>query len=118
MLESQPPSSPPIVPGAFGINPARNLPSIWPTVIGVIEIVVGSFGVLAYGCGGTLGPVMQSFMMNMMKQMKQQSNPIMDAQSAVMAKYQVYQITNALVLAAIAIILIVAGIALVKRRRW
>src|SRR5262245_11795285 len=53
-----PPPGPPTQPGAY--RPYRP-PAAWPKVIGIIAIVLASFGLVCGGCGLLARPLMTSF---------------------------------------------------------
>lgn len=108
------PTGPLIAPPVqAGIVPVR--PTTWPMVIGVIAIVIGGIGILSNGCGGLLGPLIQSQMAGMFPQ---GSNPMLDIQVTIGKKYLWFQIGNALTLTALGILLIAAGVGIIRRRSW
>src|SRR5687768_9797165 len=59
--------------------------STWPTVIGVISIVLGSLGVVSYGCCGTFGVLIGPMMMNMAP--AEEIDPASKAQMDVMQQF-------------------------------
>src|SRR5262245_34323988 len=82
-------SVPPISPGAM---PARQ--SSWPTVLGVIAVVIGSLGVIGQGCLGALGLILQPVMFNAMRTAAKNNSAMFDAQAQVTARFLPFQIAN------------------------
>jgi len=104
-----PPSSeiPPTLPDALAA-PKRK--STWPTIIGVIAIVFGILGILVYGVCGIVGQFFGGQFMSMM------NTPDADAQIAAMEQYKWLNVGVGLLQAILAVLLLVAGIAMTRRR--
>ena len=99
--------SPPIEPGALGTGtPAPT----WPKPIGIIAIILGSLGVL----GGFWGMVAPKVMATMAANMP----PEMAGQFDVMNDFAGWTIASSLAGLVVAVALLVAGIGVLKQRRW
>lgn len=83
--------------------------SKWPTVVGTISIVLGSLGILCYGCN-SVSTIFQPMMVNMLPP-DQQPPP----QPAAIMAMSIAQYCG---LALLGIWLLVAGIGLCKRSAW
>ena len=111
VIPSAQPVAPPIKPGALA-TPQR--PTNWPMVIGTIAIVFGSGGVLI-GLWGTAAPLGMRFFEWAMEQ--SQPSPIVDRQVAVMQAWLPWTMVSSLLATAIAILVLLGGIRLTKRKR-
>lgn len=99
--------SPPIEPGALGTGtPAPT----WPKPIGIIAIILGSLGML----GGALGMVAPQVMGTMASKMP----PEVAGQFEVMDDFAGWTIASSLAGLVVAVALLVAGIGVLKQRRW
>lgn len=107
--------SPPRPPQHPGELPAQQ--SAWPSVIGIIMIVLGSLGVAMYACGGVFTVLMPA-LMGAAASSGAQSDPILAAQTDVTQRYLVWNLVNSIVLLALGIMLLTAGIGLLRRRAW
>ena len=111
IIPSAQPVAPPTQPGALA-PPQR--PANWPTVIGTIAIVFGSGGILVglWGAASTFG-------MRFFEWVMEQSQPsgIVDRQVAVMEAWLPWTVGSSLLATAIAILLLLGGIRLNKRKR-
>jgi hypothetical protein len=84
-------------------------------VLGVIAIIIASLGILSNGCGGVVAPLVQA---QMAKMVPPGSNPILDAQVAIGKKYLWFIIINAATMTGLGVVLLSAGIGMVRRRPW
>ena len=99
--------SPPIDPGAMGSStPAPT----WHKPIGIIAIIVGSLGVLN-GCWGTVAP-------KVMTMMAPNLPSEMTGQFDVMNDFSGWTIASSLAGLLVALALLVAGIGVLRQRRW
>ncbi len=99
--------APPTEPGLAAI-PAE--PSAWPKVIGIIAIVLGAAGFL----GGLYGALSPLFLEAMLKVMPPGQEAILE----VARDFAVWTVASSLVGVVVAVVLLVAGIGLVRRRQW
>ncbi len=110
-LPSAQPVAPPTQPGTIA---APQRPGNWPTVIGTIAIVFGSGGILVglWGAAST-------FAMRFIEWALEQSQPsgVVDSQVAVMEAGIPWTVASSLIATAIAILLLLGGIRLNKRKR-
>lgn len=83
--------------------------SKWPTAIGTISIVLGSIGLLCYGCN-SLSNIASPMFSGMIPPEQRPPDP-----PAHLAAIQISQLCIAFLLS---LWLLIAGIGLVKRRRW
>lgn len=90
-------------------------PSKWPTVIGVISIVLASLGLLC-GCAGYFQVPLQRWGLKMQSQ-SGQPDPLAEAQIKIAEQYQMLTIILLTIGMVITLWLLVASIALVRRRR-
>ena len=90
-------------------------PKTWPTVIGVIMIIVASLGLLQNVCGGIVGVLMPALIQSMPAEAA--DDPSFKAQIEIGKRFLPFQIANAVVLLALGVLLLMAGIATVKRKR-
>ncbi|MCH8152385.1 MAG: hypothetical protein IH830_08445 [Planctomycetes bacterium] len=97
--------TPPVEPGEI---PHR--PSAWPMVIGVIAIIFGSLAILQ----GCFGAVSSLFMSSLSGFMPAEQATMLDA----MEGLKPWMIIGAVLTLALGILLLVAGIGLVRRRAW
>ncbi len=97
--------TPPVEPGEI---PHR--PSAWPMVIGVIAIIFGSLAILQ----GCFGAVSSLFMSSLSGLMPTEQATMLDA----MEGLKPWMIIGAVLTLALGILLLVAGIGLVRRRAW
>lgn len=108
-----PPLTPPIQPGPLarpaGYSPYSSPIPVWPTVIGILAIVLGSLGLLG-GIWGAVSPlVMKTLFQNMAV------DPDMPYFSE---KWTQWTIMSSVVSGAVAVVLIVAGAGMLKRTAW
>jgi hypothetical protein len=104
------PVAPPMQPGQIPMPEQR---STWATVIGVIAIVLGSGGILS-GCWSLASPFVFDFFRNMIPPGQATGMEVMDA----IDEWRSWTIINSLLTIAVATLLLVVGIGLLKRRRW
>ncbi len=107
MIFTDQPSTPPRQPGALGV-PSR--PSTWPTVLGVIAIVLGGLGALG-GCWGVVAvPLMEAFLGT--------------APGGTVPGVALYQgwtwwiMLGSAITTCLAVLLLVSGIGMLKHLRW
>ena len=84
-------------------------PSVWPTVIGTISIVLGAMGLLCYGCGAIwemLGPLLANVV----------PPEVLGPQPQ--GVFLVYWIASHCVALLLSLWLLVAGIGIAQRRAW
>jgi len=105
---SQPPT-PPREPGALSMESG---PSSWPTVLGVIAIVLGGLGCLG-GCWGALSPLFIRGVLKMVPQ-AQMPGPGLDQ----FKEWGPWITISSLIGVPLAVLLLASGIGLVQRRRW
>ena len=108
-----PPPTPMTPPTDAGAIPPK--PSSWPMVVGIIAIILGAGGILAYGCGGLIGNVGMVFVSNWMRSTGV-VDPVQQAQMEVLRDYLAWNIVNSLFSTGLSILLLIAGIGLVRRR--
>ena len=106
------PSVPPMAPGPI---PQTHPTSRWPKVIGIIAIVLGSFGALG-GCIGMFGPMFT----DMIKEVAegQPGTAATVVQFEVAAEWATWTIVQSICGLAVGVVLILAGVGLLKRRGW
>lgn len=111
--QTPPPLTPPIQPGPLarpaGYSPYSSPIPVWPTVIGVVGIVLGSLGLLGAIWGAVAPLVMKTLFPNMA------ADPDMPHFSE---RWIQSTIISGVVSSAVAIILIVAGAGMLKRTAW
>ncbi len=105
------------VPGPADVPPtqpgpivAREVPSNWPSVLGVIAIVFGALGTLG-GIWGALSPLFIDWMADRMP-----ANQAAAMEAA--GEQMTWTVVLSLAFTALAIGLLIAGIGLLRRRRW
>jgi hypothetical protein len=103
--------TPPQYPGAVPTQP-----STWPTVIGILMIIIGSIGLLIYGCGGAVSTIMPSILSGAANSPNANQDPVTVAQLTFYRTYLPWNIGNAVVLIAQGALVLVAGIRLLRRR--
>ncbi len=110
-IPSAKPVAPPIQPGTIA---APQRPANWPKVIGIIAIVFGSGGTLL-GLWGAVAP----FGMRLFEWAigQSQSSALLHQQFDAMRPWLPWTVVSSLVRAAVAILLLLGGIRLTKRRR-
>ncbi|MHC4443904.1 MAG: hypothetical protein ACYTF1_02960 [Planctomycetota bacterium] len=102
------PVVPPTEPGQMVIPPR---PSSWATVIGIIAIVLGALGIL----GVIWGAIASYFAESMMPMMSAtQRAELIDS----MKEYELLTMVNGMLGLVVAVLLLIAGIGLIKRRPW
>lgn len=102
--------APPTAPGPIVLD---SEPSRWPKVIGIIAIVLGALGAL----GNAMG-LLQPFLLDVMgAAAPPQAQGQMQAQIAVTRAWLPYTMTLSAIQAALAILLLVAGVLLISRSR-
>ncbi len=104
--------SPPAPPTEVGYAETPPKQSSWPTIIGVIAIVLGAGGALI-GCFGALSPFFLDAMMSAMPPQAGQQ-----AIQDVAKDWMAWTIPIALVSVVLALLLLIGGIGLLKRRPW
>ena len=96
--------------------------SVWPTVIGIITIIVGVVGIVQYGLCAPIGLGMVGALGGVFERLGQsQPGTGMELQAAQFDAMAVYLVPNFVVTctaAILAIMLLVGGIGLVRRRTW
>ncbi len=97
--------TPPVDPGEIS-----HRPSAWPMVIGVIAIIFGSLAILQ----GCFGAVSSLFMSSLSAIVPAEQATVYDA----MEGLKPWMIIGAVLALALGILLLVAGIGLVRRRAW
>ncbi len=102
-----PPAAPPTQPGMIGL-PQR--PSAWPKVIGIIAIILGALGALG-GVWGAITPLFADALVSMAPAGQATG---MEA----MQQYKVWTVVSSLLMLGVAVLLLVAGTGLVRRRGW
>ena len=102
-----PATTPPTLPAELVASPR---PTGWPMVIGVIAIVIGALGALGGLCGAA-SPWFAGFIMNQMPEAQRGAIEVTQ-------KWWGWTVTAYLVSTAVAILLLVAGAGLVRRRAW
>ncbi len=102
-----PPGAPPTQPGMRQPTPR----SSWPTVLGVIAIVYGALATLSHGCG-----LMSSLMAEQWQRMMPQPEQAAEAQIDLTRRWLWFSVPNSLLLVALAVMLIVVGAGLARRR--
>ncbi|MHC4446467.1 MAG: hypothetical protein ACYSXF_01490 [Planctomycetota bacterium] len=108
-------SDPPQHQGYFAAAPGSMpgmippAPSVWPTVIGTISIVLGAMGLLCYGCGA-IGEVVGQFA----ARVAPQEGIAPQAQGA----FLVYLLSSHCVAFLLSLWLLVVGIGTAQRRPW
>lgn len=108
-----PPLTPPIEPGPLarpaGYSPYASPVPVWPTVIGVLGIVLGSLGLLG-GIWGAVAPIV-------MKTLFQ--NTAMDPNMPQFTERWIHwTVILSVLTSAVAVLLIVAGAGILKRAAW
>jgi hypothetical protein len=106
-------AAPPIVPGELG-----KMAATWPLTLGIISIVMGALGILRHGCG-LIQSLFMSVAMGAMSSVKQgpgapPTDPLLMQK---VVGWQIAQGAIAIVALGLAVWLLVAGIALLMRRR-
>jgi hypothetical protein len=101
-------------PQQFGETTAE--PSNWPTVLGIIMIVIASLGLLQNACGGVASLFMPSLMSGL-AQSASPDDPMIAAQVEMSRRFMVWNVINALVMIVLGIVLLSAGIGVFRRRR-
>lgn len=112
---NQPSMSPPsMTPPQYG-GDIPTQPSSWPTVLGVLLIVLASLGLMSNVCGG----IAAVFMPALMSQMGStgQDDAVIKAQMDMASKYMAFNLANASILIVLGVILLIGGIGLLRRRR-
>lgn len=92
-------------------------PTVWPTVLGIIATVVGGLGVLIYGCGSVIGPVMSNAMSTAVQQ-SGSNNSMFEAQMRIQSQYMWWQIGSGVFAMGLSTLLLCTGIGLMRRRPW
>ena len=105
-------TAPPSVAGAM-----PTMPSTWPMVIGVVMIVLASMGMLAYGCGAVINTVWP-LTMSKLAQSQAGQDPAITAQLDLSRRFMAWNVSNAIVSAGLSFTLLMAGVAVVRRRPW
>ena len=90
--------------------------SSWPTVVGTISIVLGALGILMYGCCGMLGAVLGPMMIGMAP--PGEIDEVTKAQMDALRQYMPYTLVLGVAATALAVLLLISGIGLVRRRSW
>ena len=110
-----PPPAPPTYAGPIGpVGPT----SRWPKVMGIISIILGAGGALG-NCFGVVTPLLMGAFQDVIKDaMPQGAGPDPFATLEAVEKYIPWSIALQVLLLGLSVLLLVAGIALVRRRRW
>ena len=106
------PSVPPMAPGPI---PQVRPTSRWPTVIGIIAIVLGSLGALGGGVG-MFGPMFTGMIKEFVED--QPGTAATVVQFEVTAEWATWNIVQSICGLAVGVVLILAGVGLLKRRGW
>lgn len=101
-------AAPPTAREGYVAPPTRHK---WPTVLGIIAIIFGSFGVLA-GVWGMVAPLLMASMF----EASGMSSAEVQAQLDVMRSLQGWSIGFSVLSTVLAVVLLVAGVQLVRRR--
>lgn len=101
--------SPPVYGGEI---PAP--PKTWPTVIGVIMIIVAVLGLLQNMCGGVVSVLMPAIQSGMPAEAN--DDPVFAAQMDLTMRYMPFYVANAVILIVLGVLLLMAGISMLKRR--
>jgi hypothetical protein len=101
--------------GAAAPAPPAASRTVWPTVIGVIAIVFACLGLLQ-GCGAALAPAFMGWMADLMGRSGLPGTESTVAQFEATAQFLVEGVILGVVAIGLAILLLVGGIALVRRR--
>jgi len=107
-LAAPPALAPPTTPGAI---PAKRRPSAWPDVIGIIAIVIGALGMLS----GLL-MILQALFADWMTSNAWANASDAEAMREITARWMPWNLTISIVRFGNAILLVVLGAALMKRR--
>jgi len=105
-------TAPPSVAGAM-----PTMPSTWPTVIGVVMIVLASLGMLAYGCGAVANTIWP-LALSKLAQSPAGQDPAITAQLDMSRRFMAWNVFNAIVSVGLSFMLLMAGVAVVRRRSW
>ncbi len=105
----------PKAPPVAAVAP-RPRASPWPTVLGVISIVLGALGILAYGCGSLMANVGVLFVSDAFAA-KGALDPVNAASIEALREYLPWNLAVAVVSAGLAAMLLLGGISLCRRRR-
>lgn len=111
--EPQPAVARPLTPPTQVELPSRTMPApapSWPSVLGIIAIVFGVFGTLT-GAYGVLAP----FLMRFMAQIAPAAGR---AGLHVAQQWAAWGVANGALTGALALLLLAAGLGLLRRRRW
>jgi len=93
--------------------------SSWPKVIGIISIVLGCLGAAYYGLCGVGGTLVGTFAMEAMTStMTEAQRAQMEASIEIQRQFMVPNLLRSLFAMGLGILLLVVGLAMVKRRRW
>ncbi len=104
-------SPPPQQPGEI---PAQ--PSTWPTVLGIISIVLASLGILTNLCGGVAAVFMPAIM-GAIGDAAPKDDPMIKVQVELAHRFMAFNLANAVIVIGLGVILLSAGIGLARRRR-
>jgi hypothetical protein len=107
---SPPPVPPAHVPDAAVVQPQTT----WPAVVGIIAIVLGSFGIL----GGCWGAVSTVFLADVMSEMIGEADPNSAMVFEQMQKHKAWFLVFSFGGGALAAWLLVTGIGILRRRSW
>jgi hypothetical protein len=111
-MQAAAPPMPAAPPTYRGTAPIYRVPPAWPMVLGVIGIVLGSFGALQ-GAGGVLSAVFMKFFTGYIPQ----SGPGAMGMQQSMMQFQGAQVALGFLTLGIGVLLIIASVSLVRRRR-
>ncbi|MCH8253382.1 MAG: hypothetical protein IID36_13120 [Planctomycetes bacterium] len=106
------PSVPPMAPGPI---PQAHPTSRWPKVIGIIAIVLGSLGALG-GCVGMFGPMFTDMIKEVAEGQPGTAATVVQLELA--AEWATWTIVQSICGLAVGVVLILAGVGLLKRRGW
>ena len=105
---------PPTHPFAPPASPSR---SAWPTVLGIIAIVFGALSVLG-GCWGVVSPFVFKKLIDAIPETAAGDLGEATIPFEITADWQGWIIAGSLLTTGLAVLLLIAGIGLLKRRRW
>jgi hypothetical protein len=102
-----PPVIPPTHPGGFQVPPRE---SAWPSAVGIIAIVFGSFAILA-GCWGVVTPWFFALLREVLP-------PGQTVGLEALEEFRTWTVIVSVLTMAVALMALFAGIGLYQRRRW
>ena len=106
------PLAPPTEPGELSLSARR---SVWPMVLGIIAVVFGGFATLG-GLWGAVAPFVMDGFARLLAQMPSAPGQDPAKMFEAMGEYRYLLMATSLASTAVAVLLLVAGIALMRRR--